>query len=197
MTTAGRQAGLALAVAGLVAGCGADDDLPEGAPGGPPPPGFATEILAAHNAVRAAATPTPDPPLPALAWSESAAATAQAWADGCVYAHNPRLRELSLGENIAATAPPGNRGATEVVGLWASEAPYYDLATHTCETANPPNEAGTCGHYTQLVWRGTTTVGCGVRTCTTGSPFGESAPRWDYWVCDYAPPGNWVGQRPY
>jgi hypothetical protein len=188
----------ALAVAVALAACGPlDDDDPPPAVGGPPPAGFATEILGAQNAIRAGATPTPDPPLPPLSWGESVAATAQGWANGCDYRHNPRLRDLSLGENIAATAPPGSQTATEVVGLWASEAPFYDLATNACDAANPDNEPGTCGHYTQLVWRSTTVVGCGVRTCATHSPFGADFPEWDYWVCDYSPPGNYAGQRPY
>jgi len=172
--------------------------------GGPPPAGFATEMLDAQNAVRAdpasvGGSPAPSPALPALAWSSTVAARAQAWADGCVYMHDTTaLHDLGYGENIAATAPPGARDATYiVVEGWAAEAPFYDYATNGCDAANPANAAHTCGHYTQLVWRSTTVVGCGFRTCTTGSPFGASFPTWDYWVCDYAPPGNYVGQRPY
>lgn len=162
---------------------------------GPPPPGFPSEIVDAQNAVRAAASPTPTPPLPAFSWGPTVAATAAAWASGCTYAHNPDVHALYLGENIAATRPVGAYSATEVVGLWASEAPFYDLATNTCDETDPANEAHTCGHYTQLVWRDTLVVGCAVTTCSTGSPFGGGT--WEFWVCDYAPPGNWIGQRPY
>ena len=58
--------------------------------------------------------------------------------------------------------------------------------------------SGVCGHYTQIVWRSTTEVGCGLRVCTTGSPF-DSHPgaTWTMVVCDYRPPGNFRGQRPY
>lgn len=192
MSAARRDLAL-VALAGALFACGTDVN---GSPsGGPPPPGFATEMIDAHNAVRAGALPAPVPALAPLSWSTTVASTAQAWADGCLFQHNPNLHALSLGENIAATAPAGTRTAAYVVGLWASEAPYYDYATNTCNTANPPNTAGTCGHYTQLVWRSTTVVGCALRTCTTGSPFGSGA--WDLWVCDYAPPGNFVGERPY
>lgn len=190
----------------LLAGCellDADDPGPDVPPGGPPPAGFATEMVDSHDAVRAdpatvGGSPAPSPPLSPLAWSETVAGTAQAWADGCTYAHNSSaLAALGYGENIAATAPPGAYSAADVVAaLWASEAPFYDHATNTCDAANPANDAHTCGHYTQLVWRSTTVVGCGFRTCTTGSPF-TGFSTWDYWVCDYAPPGNWVGQRPY
>jgi hypothetical protein len=40
-------------------------------------------------------------------------------------------------------------------------------------------------------------VGCARRTCTTGSPFSGGTGEWTFWVCDYDPPGNWVGERPY
>ncbi len=169
--------------------------------GGPPPPGFATDMVNAQNAVRAdpstvGGSPAPSPALSPLSWSDTVASRAEAWANGCVYMHDvTQLHDLGYGENIAAATPPGSLTTAQVVGLWASEAPYYDYATNTCNTANPPNPWGTCGHYTQLVWRSTTVVGCGFRTCSTGSPWGSGS--WDYWVCDYAPAGNYVGERPY
>ncbi len=175
-------------------GCGQLDRLQaDPSPAGiPPPAGFATEIVAAQNAVRAdpasvGGSPAPSPPLGMLSWNEAAAAVAQSWAAGCTYQHN--AGRGSYGENIAATAPPGTYTAAQVASLWASEAPDYAYATNSCASGR------VCGHYTQIVWRDTTTVGCAVQTCTTGSPFGSGS--WEFWVCDYAPPGNWVGQRPY
>jgi pathogenesis-related protein 1 len=29
-----------------------------------------------------------------------------------------------------------------------------------------------------------------------GSPF-EGFDTWENWVCNYDPPGNWVGEKPY
>ena len=179
---------LLVAAALALPACDAIDLVPGDYQTEPPPPGFATEMLDAHDAVRAGAQPIPDPPLADLGWSASVASVAQAWADGCSYAHNPGRG--ALGENIAATAPPGAYDATRVVDdLWAAEADHYDYATNTCA----PGQV--CGHYTQIVWRDTTALGCAMRTCATGSPFGSGS--WDFWVCDYAPPGNWVGERPY
>ncbi len=186
-------AGLALALGA----CGPlEGEGPSPPSGGPPPGALAAELLAEHNAVRARATPTPSPALSPLSWGADAAANAQAWASGCTYEHNPNLGSRSLGENVAATAPPGARTATQVVELWESEKPFYDYATNTCDSANADNTAHTCGHYTQLVWRSTTAVGCAKVTCTVRSPF-PSFGNWDFWVCDYAPPGNVVGERPY
>lgn len=126
--------------------------------------------------------PVPSPALPALTWNATAAATAQAWANGCSFNHNPGRG--SLGENIAFST--GTMTPEFTVQLWASEAQYYTLATNSCV----PGQV--CGHYTQLVWRNTTSVGCAQANCPAGPT------QWRYWVvCNYSPPGNWVGQRPY
>jgi pathogenesis-related protein 1 len=205
MTIARRRLALPLAAlvgSLLVEGCGPLDKTTDVPAGGPPPPGFGTDMLDAQNAVRADpstvdGSPAPSPALAPLAWSDTVAARAQAYADGCVYAHDVNaLRALGYGENLAAAAPPGSLTTAQVVGLWASEAPYYHYDTNTCDAANAANTAHTCGHYTQLVWRGTTVVGCGVQACTRNSPF-QGFSTWQLWVCDYAPPGNYVGERPY
>lgn len=155
-----------------------------GADAGPQLSALATEALAAHNAVRDAATPTPEPALPALTWNNDAALLALDWALRCQWQHRD---PNSLGENIFASTNAVT--ITQAVNTWASEAVGYDYATNSCATGD------VCGHYTQLVWRSTTSVGCAVQQCTTGSPFGSG----DWWfvVCDYAPPGNFVGTKPY
>ena len=68
---------------------------------------------------------------------------------------------------------------TDVVGVWAAEARDYSYRANTCH--------GVCGHYTQLIWSDTREVGCAVA---------RDASR-EVWVCNYDPPGNWVGVRPY
>lgn len=198
-----------LAALALSLGCGGPEgalDAGPGGPSGPTGPTGATGPTAAqaawltpHDQVRAGTypgvtvSPAPSPALPALTWSPSAAAVAQAWADGCVYAHNAGILNgtIHLGENIAASSP-GFWDEAGVVGAWASEWSWYDHATNTC--AAPVDQS--CGHYTQLVWRGTLRVGCGYRRCTVNSPFPRFA-TWDFFVCDYDPPGNFIGQRPY
>lgn len=139
-------------------------------------------ITAAHNQVRASAKPTPSPALPALEWSSAVATAAQAWADGCTFKHSGN----GYGENIYANAGSNPTGQS-VVDNWASEASNYTYSSNSC--------AGTCGHYTQVVWRGSTQLGCGFATCTKNSPF-SGFPTWNLVVCDYNPPGN-DGSRPY
>ncbi|KAE9446141.1 hypothetical protein C3L33_21961, partial [Rhododendron williamsianum] len=45
-----------------------------------------------------------------------------------------------------------------------------------------------CGHYTQVVWRNSVRLGCARVRCNDGLWF---------ITCNYDPPGNYVGQRPY
>ena len=201
---------LVVGLSAALAGCGG---LPGGATGGPGPTGPSgpsgstgpTPAQAAwldpHNAVRAGTfpgvtvSPAPVPALPALGWSASAAAVAQAWADGCAYGHNANRGSdgVARGENIAASSPGYWPTPAAVVGSWSSEWTGYVYTSNTCTL--PADQS--CGHYTQVVWRGTTRVGCAHAACHVNTPFGASFPDWDFYVCDYEPPGNWVGQRPY
>jgi uncharacterized protein YkwD len=148
-------------------------------------PQYACDIIAEHNAVRASAMPVPTPPLSPLSWSDTVAAVATAWANNCVWMHN---QSSGYGENIAATLD-SSQTPKQVVDLWAAEAADYNLSSNSCAAGKE------CGHYTQIVWRNTSSVGCATVECTSGSPFGAGA--WTFTVCDYSPPGNFVGQRPY
>lgn len=143
-------------------------------------------IVAAHNAARAAVQPAPATPLPALAWSDAAFDTASAWAANCRFDHNPDRD--GFGENIYATS--GTATAQDVVASWVSEKSDYDYATNSCRTGLLG-----CGHYSQVVWRSTTSIGCAAKICTSGSPWGAGS--WQFWVCNYAPAGNREGERPY
>jgi hypothetical protein len=44
------------------------------------------------------------------------------------------------------------------------------------------------GHFTQIVWRASTTLGCGKATGKDGN---------DYVVCNYDPAGNIAGRTPF
>ena len=141
--------------------------------------------LNAHNVVRANVSPAANPALPAMQWNESVAIVAQAHADRCVFSHsgNP-----GLGENIYGYG--GWADAEEDAALlWAEEATYYNYSSNSCAVGRQ------CGHYTQMVWRSSTNLGCGLRKCSSGSPWGSG--EWTVVVCNYSPPGNYVGQRPY
>ena len=69
------------------------------------------------------------------------------------------------------------KGGADAVQAWYDEMtdPGYDFETHSGE--------GT-GHFTQVIWRGTTHVG------------GARSADGQYICCNYTPPGNFVGQHP-
>jgi pathogenesis-related protein 1 len=145
-------------------------------------------MVYAHNVVRGAATPYPVPPLAAVSWNVVLEGTAQAWANLCMYGHTGTP---GIGENIYAFAsipdPVPRPHPYAPLVAWESERAYYAYATNTC---SPPPIPGTCGHYTQVVWRSSTSIGCGLQYCEINSPFGPTFPHWWFWVCQYSPAGN-------
>lgn len=159
-------AGLAAASAALAAGASADR--------------VAADLLAAHNAERVAVG------LPALAWDPALADAASDYAAELAalgdIRHSPAYARRSQGENLWM----GTRSAFDprrMVQDWASEKRFFRPGTF------PNNASGRhwseIGHYTQMIWPGTTRVGCGLR----------SGRGYDFLVCRYSPAGNVIGQR--
>ncbi len=132
------------------------------------------ELIAAHNRWRARYGVAP------LSWSDDLATVASDWArtlatSGMKMRHRTPNR---YGENIywcrGKQASPD-----DVVDAWGSEVEYYDEAKN--------NWWPRAGHWSQVVWHNTTHVGGGV------ARVGDQ----EMWVCNYAPRGNWSGERPF
>ena len=172
-----------------------DNAAPAGSEDSQEPPQL-QGIVAAHNAVRLALNEG----LEELVWSQELADVAQDWANtmaqDCQLRHRPNGE---FGENLAsfgASPNSPNTDPADAVSGWAEEVACYsygrffedDACDGSCIASLNSNG---CGHYTQVVWRDTERVGCGFSTCT-GSGF-----NWEFWVCNYDPPGNFVGQFPY
>jgi len=126
--------------------------------------------LQAHNTYRALHG------VPPVTWSATVAASAQAWADTCPSTHSGS----GYGENIAWATT--DIGESAVVQLWYDEESLYDYSN--------PGFSSDTGHFTQVVWKGTMEIGCGFATgCGQNWPYYANA-----WVCQYNPPGNYIGQ---
>ena len=149
-------------------------DDPGGDPGGGPGGGEASSVaqafVDAHNSRRARHCADP------LTWSDELAGVAQAWADelnrqGCAFEHSGN----QYGENLAGGSA-GLLDAEATVEMWYREVDQYDFPTG--------GFAMQTGHFTQVVWKDTRQVGCGVTTCGG----------MDTIVCNYQPSGNYQGQ---
>jgi hypothetical protein len=68
---------------------------------------------------------------------------------------------------------------------WGSEGQDYDF--------DDGGFSEETGHFTQLVWKETTSVGCGRVDCGDGDPSNGEAEGW-YVVCEYHPAGNVEGE---
>ncbi len=145
------------------------------------------KVLVAHNKWRA------EVGAPEMAYSKELASLAQAWADQLKNTHDCNMKHSAgaFGENIfwqsALAWSNGRRellpiAPHEVVDAWGGEKKHYRYADNACAASE------VCGHYTQLVWKKSTSVGCGVAVCGN---------RDQIWVCQYSPAGNRVGEKPY
>jgi hypothetical protein len=133
------------------------------------------ELLDAHNSTRSRHCSA------ALTWSNDLAAAAQRWADqissnDCQLAHSPEAIAGQYGENLA-WAGSSAASAAELVGDWSAESALYDFGN--------PVFASETAHFTAMVWRATSEVGCGIAVC----PGGEQA-----LVCNYLETPNVSGQ---
>lgn len=150
--------------------------------------------LASHNSVRSQLGLVP------LRWSNKLAGYAQQWANNqantknCAMQHRPHQAgpfKQVHGENLFWASPKRwSDGRTElqelsigeVVKAWADEVVDYDYNSNSCRSGEQ------CGHYTQIVWHETRAVGCAIAVCSDQSQL---------WVCNYDPPGNYIGEKPY
>lgn len=140
-----------------------------------------TRLLQAHNGERRRAGSPP------LAWSDELEAEARNWAEALIasgrFAHDPSMH--GHGENLWGGWGGRRFTPEEMVGEWIAKKSQYRAGVF-------PNVSRTgnwvdVGHYTQVVWSGTTHVGCAIATRDDRSVL----------ACRYAPPGNIDGQRPF
>jgi hypothetical protein len=144
------------------------------------------EIVSAHNRWRA------ELGVPPLTYSSTLAKSSQAWAEKLQTSEQCGLRHSGspgYGENLFGAKLTGSLNlvvtSAEVVDAWGNEKKDYDYAGNACKPG------AICGHYTQVVWRDTQEVGCGVASCVAANSKAQ------VWVCQYSPPGNYIGQKPY
>lgn len=138
-------------------------------------------MVTLHNSARASVR------APELVWDDALAGDALGYARELarrdVFEHSKQPRgNPNQGENLWM----GTRGAyryDEMAQHWIDEQRFF--INQPIPHASNSGRFEDVGHYTQIIWRATTRVGCGF----------ASNRRSDYLVCRYTPAGNYVGQR--
>lgn len=140
---------------------------------------LSTRLLAAHNRERARVG------VPPLQWDPFLASAAASYGPTIAAVgrlqHSPRASRPGQRENLWM----GTRGAfspEQMVGSWAEERSMFrpGIFPNVSRTGNWLDVS----HYTTMIWRTTTQVGCAVYRSAS----------WDFLICRYSPPGNLDGQ---
>lgn len=126
---------------------------------------FAKSILDAHNKYRA------DHGVGELSWDVDAYNYAKNNADNYDCSGVLTHTHGKYGENLAAGFSTG----TSALHAWYVEGETYDYTS-----------ANSYDHFTQVVWKGTTKVGCAYKDCSSNN-WGK------YVICEYDPAGNIIG----
>lgn len=147
---------------------------------------FRQSVLSEHNNFRAIHHS------PSLTLSDHLNGTAQAYAEKILqtglFRHSNSEERNGAGENLycamLANLSDFPTYGDDVVRAWYDEVSYYDYshASYSSRT----------GHFTQVVWKNTTELGCGVAQ-GTDERFGYKFTK-IYVVCHYQAAGNYMGQ---
>lgn len=128
-------------------------------------------ILDGHNAIRKELN------LRDLTWDCGLARAAQDWANNGIAEHND---DNPHGESIFV-ASSATEPVTSSLKRWHAEKLNWNNDTGKCSPGR------VCLHYTQIVWRTTSKIGCGINRNVVG--------RWKtILVCNYDPAGNTGGK---
>ncbi|EEH41494.1 hypothetical protein PAAG_03057 [Paracoccidioides lutzii Pb01] len=151
-------------------------------PSTPPTPSYGTDykslVLKHHNIHRA------NHSAPSLTWSDSMESYALTLANRCVFKHDVSIGDESYGQNIGYGIDRQNIGKMITNLMYNNEADLYiDLYGED----NPDmSRFSDWGHFTQIVWKSTKSVGCATVKCSNYLGWNT--------VCNYSPPGNFAGR---
>ncbi|XVE61790.1 hypothetical protein DITRI_Ditri06bG0067500 [Diplodiscus trichospermus] len=137
---------------------------------------FINDFVSAHNEVRLPLGHAP------LKWNYTLAYFAKQWAkkrvNDCklIHSYGPYGENLFWGGRT-------HWSPTEVVKDWVEEKAFYDPKSNSCA------DGEMCGHYTQIIWKDTVSIGCARVKCDNNKGL--------YVICNYDPPGNYIKESPF
>ena len=149
---------------------------------------FDSTALSTHNSYRSTHN------VPAMTQDNALAARARAWSANMARSgtlqHSPSSARDGAGENLFVSYTTGSADpasvARQAVKSWYDEVSDYNYSN--------PGFSSNTGHFTQVVWKSSTRLGCGI---AEGSKNLSGNTYKAYYVtCHYAPAGNVMGQFP-
>lgn len=141
-------------------------------------------ILDHHNSHRA------NHSAPALKWGSAMATNAERWAKQCSFTHNTdnTVNKAHFGQNLLVGISSSTIGPGVSDYWYNNEMPYF----HWYGQANPDfSTFEDYGHFSQMVWKNSKTVGCYTADCSAHGVSGVGSGIAPYLtVCNYWPPGT-------
>jgi hypothetical protein len=131
-----------------------------------------------------------------LTYNATLAGFAKTIAENCVWGHDMTQGGGGYGQNIVQNGrlpwtgvDVASAAAFGITEQWYNgEEPFY-ASSYGLDN---PNTGADVLHFTQVVWKATTSVGCHTAQCAQGTVDGRAPTA--YTVCNYFPPGNFGGQ---
>ena len=110
-----------------------------------------------------------------MTWSMGLESKASTWVSTCPSGHNPVQTDPSnnnaaTGENMYFSWVPVQPTSFDPsVGTAAVDSWFSEVKDFSSSNINPYSFSSNTGHYTQVEWATSTTVGCGVVLCKDSS----------------------------
>ncbi|CAH2105746.1 unnamed protein product [Euphydryas editha] len=132
-----------------------------------------------------------------IIWDKELAGKAAKWASTNQFNHNPDRTigsgRFTTGENIYMAFSTNLNWELDInsaIRSWFDEHKHYTYGPIKASDFNGSNKHQ-IGHYTQMAWSDSVYLGCGI------SENLKNGKKEYYVVCNYGPPGNYMGQKPY
>ncbi|CDS43758.1 cysteine rich secretory protein LCCL [Echinococcus multilocularis] len=148
------------------------------------------DLLHYHNHKRANVKPSATNMLE-MVYSLKLERLADKWVKKCIYEHPnstqyPEYRDY--GQNLVLFGGE-SRNLVQMAAKWWEEVKDFSYERNKCA----PRKV--CHHYIQMVWSTSNELGCAVKRCDHLRP--DWPPPVYLLACQYKPPGNYMGIKPY
>ena len=136
---------------------------------------------------------------PALTYDDTLAGYAATLAKTCVFAHDTSIGGGGYGQNLAQSGSTADQSSLDPASIapgaisnqwYNGELPLFDPSLYGQDDPDMTNFEE-WGHFSQVVWKGTTAVGCATQFCGSDTEMFTAPFSGWYTVCNYGSPGEY------